>query len=640
MGKTIKVTVSFTDLAGFSEGPLTSAATAAVAAKPNSPATGAPTISGTAQVGEELTASTSDIADADGLENVAYSYQWLADDTAIEGATGATYTLTDYEEGKAIKVRVSFSDDAEHAEALTSAATAAVAAKPNSPATGAPTISGTPQVGQTLTAGTSDIADEDGLENVSYSYQWIRSNNGADTDIAGETDSTYTLVLADLGKTIKVQVTFTDDHDNAETLTSVATVAVATVAVAAKPNTPATGLPNISGTPQVGETLTADTSGIADQDGLTKVSYSYQWVAHDGTADTDLQDATASTYTPLVGDVGKTIKVKVSFTDDSDNEESLTSAATGEVEARPNNPATGAPAISGTPQVGETLTASTSDIADTDELTNVSYSYQWIAGGADISGATGSSHTLTSSEQGQTIKVRVTFTDDDDNEETLTSVATVAVAAAPNREATGKPTIGGTPQVDQTLTADTADIADDDGLTNVSYSYQWMAGGSDIDGANASTYTLTASEQGQTIQVKVTFTDDRNNVEMRTSDATMAVAAALSPLTVRVTTAAPATHDGSSEFTFEIEFSEEFNLSYTTLKFDAFIVTGGEVLKAQRTDKPSNIPWRITVRPDSNEDVTIILPVTENCDAEGAICTGDGRKLSNRLELTVSGPTE
>ena len=77
----------------------------------------------------------------------------------------------------------------------------------NTPATGAPAISGTPQVGQTLTAGTTSIEDEDGLENVTYSYQWIRSDNGADTDIAGETDSTYTLVLADLGKTIKVQVT-------------------------------------------------------------------------------------------------------------------------------------------------------------------------------------------------------------------------------------------------------------------------------------------------------------------------------------------------------------------------------------------------------------------------------------------------
>ena len=54
----------------------------------------------------------------------------------------------------------------------------------------------------------------------------------------------------------------------------------------------------------------------------------------------------------------------------------------------------------------------------------------------------------------------------------------------------------------QTLTADTSGIADQDGLTNVSYSYQWIAGGSDIDGATGSSYLLTASQQGQTIQVQ------------------------------------------------------------------------------------------------------------------------------------------
>ena len=46
------------------------------------------------------------------------------------------------------------------------------------------------------------------------------------------------------------------------------------------------------------------------------------------------------------------------------------------------------------------------------------------------------------------------------------------------------------------------------------------------------------------------------------------------------------------------------------------------------------------MRPDSNADVTVVLPVTTNCGAQGAICTKDGRKLSNRLEFTVTGPTQ
>ena len=92
----------------------------------NNQATGAPTISGNAQVGQTLTASTPGISDADDLTNVSYSYQWLADDTEIDGATSSTYTVQASDNGKVIKVRVTFTDDAGNAESLTSEATSAV----------------------------------------------------------------------------------------------------------------------------------------------------------------------------------------------------------------------------------------------------------------------------------------------------------------------------------------------------------------------------------------------------------------------------------------------------------------------------------------------------------------------------------
>ena len=174
-------------------------------------------------MGETLTANTSGVADVDGLSNVQYEYQWLADDADIAGATGLTYTLTDSEESKVIKVRVSFTDAADNEESLTSAATGAVDARPNSPATGAPTITGTAQVGETLTADTSGIADADGLANATFSYQWLAD----DTDIADATGLTYTLTDSEESKAIKVQVSFTDDADNEETLTSAATDVVA-----------------------------------------------------------------------------------------------------------------------------------------------------------------------------------------------------------------------------------------------------------------------------------------------------------------------------------------------------------------------------------------------------------------------------
>ena len=127
--------------------------------------------------------------------------------------------------GLTVQVRVSFTDDAGNEETLTSTDTDTVAAKPNSPATGAPTISGTVQVSETLTVDTTDIADTDGLDNATFSYQWVSNNGTTDTDITGATDSTYTLVPDDEGKTIKVRLSFTDDVGHEEMLTSAATAA-------------------------------------------------------------------------------------------------------------------------------------------------------------------------------------------------------------------------------------------------------------------------------------------------------------------------------------------------------------------------------------------------------------------------------
>ncbi len=97
-----------------------------VTVQENSAATGAPTISGTAQVGQALTASTTGISDTDGLTNVSYSYQWLADDTEIDGATSSTYEVQSSDNGKVIKVRVTFDDDAGNDESLISDGTSAV----------------------------------------------------------------------------------------------------------------------------------------------------------------------------------------------------------------------------------------------------------------------------------------------------------------------------------------------------------------------------------------------------------------------------------------------------------------------------------------------------------------------------------
>ena len=205
---------------------------------PNHPATGDPVISGTVQVGEELTALTDGIMDDDVLDDV-FTYQWVrvdADGTSneedITDATDATYTLTADDRGKQVKVEVRFVDILGGEETRTSAPTATLAGVPNTAATGAPTITGTAQVGQTLTAVTTGIMDADGLTSPTYTYQWIRVDGTDEADIASANSSTYILVDADLGTTLKVRVTFADDLGHTETLTSAATATVGAVATA------------------------------------------------------------------------------------------------------------------------------------------------------------------------------------------------------------------------------------------------------------------------------------------------------------------------------------------------------------------------------------------------------------------------
>ena len=95
-----------------------------------------------------------------------------------------------------------------------------------------------------------------------------------------------------------------------------------------------------------------------------------------------------------------------------------------------NNVATGAPSIQGILQKDETLTADVVGIIDADGLTGVSYNYQWLADGADISGATSDEYKLTANEVGKAISLRVTFSDDVGNSESLTSAETGSVVAS------------------------------------------------------------------------------------------------------------------------------------------------------------------------------------------------------------------
>tara|TARA_R110002074_G_scaffold139535_2_gene285331 strand:+ start:2310 stop:4337 length:2028 start_codon:yes stop_codon:yes gene_type:complete len=232
-------------------------------------------------------------------------------------ATSGVVTLLadpDYENKSSYSFDVTATDGTNTSDPLTVTFSISNA---NDPTTGIPGITSSgntasPLVGDTLTATSGNIADQDGLG--AFSYQW---KNSSGATVIG-TSSTYTIQQSDKDYTITVSVTFNDGGSNSVgPLTSSATGTVTA------PNSPATGLPTITGTASEGGTLTANLGTITDTDGLPG-SYTYQW-KRDGSA---ISGATNSTYTVASADVGKTITVTVSFTDNAENQESRTSAGT------------------------------------------------------------------------------------------------------------------------------------------------------------------------------------------------------------------------------------------------------------------------------------------------------------------------
>ena len=303
----------------------------------NSPATGAPTISGTPAVGELLTADISNIGDSDGIADADFEYQWIAfdgtTDSDISGATGETYRPLLAHLNQTIKVRVTFDDDEDNAESLTSAPTAAVTASTYGQVIWAATLT---VEEETVAAGTFfgfSITSRGSLEPYVFTHdgnsttvtglQYLEGGTLRFTFTGNLGSADFNLYLDGAPFLIETPGTAFIFSDHGLTWTDEQEVEVRLTV-----NRPATGAPAITGKPEVGETLTAGISGIMDEDGVpADDQFAYQWISNDGTDDNDIDGATDSTYTLVDADEGKTIKVRVSFTDDAKFPESLTSAA-------------------------------------------------------------------------------------------------------------------------------------------------------------------------------------------------------------------------------------------------------------------------------------------------------------------------
>ena len=344
-GKTLKVRVTFTDDKGTEE-TLTSAATAAVAATvPDAPGNAtAATADGREQ---ELTVSWTAPESDGGAAISGYRVQWKSGSESYDGSetstrqavvTGLTHTIAGLTNGVTYTVRIVAVNEAGDGEAVEVSA--------ESRDRVAPVLSKAVVDGTSLTLTYSEALDEDSSPDAgAFAVTVAESARTVDTvDVSGNAAVLTLASAVASGETVTVGYTVPTGSDAAP-LKDTAGNAVGSFSGESVTNdTPAgqnsspTGLPEISGTPQVGVELTASALAIEDGDGTENAAFEWQWLSNDGTEgaeDIEITDATAAGYTPKPGDVGRTLKVRVTFTDDKGTEEMLTSEATAAVAAAP-----------------------------------------------------------------------------------------------------------------------------------------------------------------------------------------------------------------------------------------------------------------------------------------------------------------
>ena len=299
----LRVLVTATDGTGSTVGA--SAPTAVV-----SPITlvdvSAPSISGPHELGRALSADPG-IWTAAGA--IGFSYQWQRCNehgescSSISGATEPTYTAKGSDVGDTIEVIVT-ATRASETESVASAPTPVIVSEPIAPINViAPAIEGNLTAGDTLTAEPGTWL---GSEPITYSYQWQKCDEEGEecANISGASADTYTLLEGDIGSTVQVVVSASNSHGSAGAI-SYQSEAVGAAGVPAS-----TEGPMIDGTAKVGEQIFA---GNGTWSGSRPLSYYYKWERCNtaGESCTAIEGATKPSYTVVSGDVGSTLRVKV-----------------------------------------------------------------------------------------------------------------------------------------------------------------------------------------------------------------------------------------------------------------------------------------------------------------------------------------
>ena len=395
-----------------------------------------PTIAGTAEEGDTLTASASS-----GQSDNPVTYQWEENSgpngafVAIANATGSTYQVQESDEGFQIEVvATATNDNGVTISAASLAASAVLDAAPD----GHDADHRRHRRGRRHADGVSLVRAVRQCRHLSVGRE-LRPE-WRFVAIANATGSTYQVQESDEGFQIEVVATATNDNGVTISATSLATTAVLDAA-------PTVTTPTIAGTAEEGDTLTASASSGQSDNAVT-----YQWEENSGPNGSfvAIANATGSTYQVQESDEGFQIEVVATATNDNGVTISATSLATAAVlDAAPTITT---PTIAGTAEEGDTLTASAGSGQSDNAVT-----YQWEENSGPngsfvaIANATGATYQVQESDEGFQIEVVATATNDNGVTISATSVATAAVLDAAPTITT--PTIAGTAEEGDTLTA-------------------------------------------------------------------------------------------------------------------------------------------------------------------------------------------
>ena len=265
------------------------------------------------------------------------------------------------------------------------------------PFTGTATVTGTGTAGSALTVESTIVGTAPGS---TVTGQWLRDG----VAIAGATDDTWTPTNADAGAVITYRVAISAPSYVPVTVDSTNSVSVVGVITV--------GDLSVTGDRVVDEVLAADLSGIDPAEAVV----AYEWTRAGDVIGTEAE------YTPVPQDVDQTLTVTATVTLANFHTRTV-DAAVGPIGLASFTELPGV-SVSGTAQVGETLTA----VATDSDPAATETTYAWFADGAPIAGEAGPTLALPTSLKGKSVAAQVTVSRPGYATESVRSPATAAVA--------------------------------------------------------------------------------------------------------------------------------------------------------------------------------------------------------------------